>query len=323
MNDIINDGKFLLDINDKSNWQRVNIDMRDGKLNEEQRIIIYPEGVHQRFEFTDSIFYGQATYHEHTFGWETFFIVDGSMDFTAHGKTCTVTNGDVIFVQPYCSHQMSFLEPTRWRATFHDINMCGILNNWNRALKYLPDQLTTPAFTSSYLANRNNIVREPAFSTRVDKSEVSEVRGVGKWLNRYDFEGLCMKQITARWENNGVNEMWCFEMEDGFGVKYRPVVPIDDLFYVIDGEVEFHVGDQVFTAYKDCLVKIPTYAPRSFRSKGKSIMYDIGGTTHWLDMVDEYLSIKHNKPEKLKDNEYMDVILARHECFVQSFGLLK
>ena len=132
-----------------------------------------------------------------------------------------------------------------------------------------------------------------------------------------------MKQMTARWENNGVNEIWRFEMEDGFSVRFRPVVPSDDLFYIVDGEVEFQVGGQTFTAYKDCLVKIPTYAPRAFTSKGKSAMLDIGGTTHWMDMVDDYLSIKHFKPEKLQDEAYMEPILMRHECYVQSFGLLK
>ena len=318
----MNNEKYLIDINDISNWLRINMDVTvDGVLNEEQRILVYPEGPHQQFEFTDSIFYGSTSYHEHTFGWETFFVVDGSMDFTVHGKTCTVTNGDILFVPPYCSHQMVFLEPTRWRATFHDINMCGILNNWNRAQEYFPDKMGDPFFTTSYLANKNNIVREPPHVTRVEKSEVPEVRSIDKWLNRYDLEGVCMKQIIARWENNGVNEIWRFEMDDEFGVNYMPIVPNSDLFYITDGEVEFHAGKEVFTAYHDCLVKIPSFIPRSFRSKGKSVMYDIGGMTHWLDVTEDYLSIKHNKPEMLGDQGYMNDVLQRHECYVQSFGI--
>ena len=315
--------KYLIDINDKSNWLRVNMDIRNGKLNEEQRIIVYPEGTNQRFELTDSIFYGTVSYHEHSFGWETFFVIDGSMDFTVHGKTCRVTNGDILFVAPYCSHQMAFLEPTHWRATFHDINMCGILNNWSNAQEFLLDKMGETFFSATYLANKNNIIREPPFATRVDKSEVAEVRTIDKWLNRYDFDGLCMKQITSRWENNGVSEMWRFEMEDGFGVNYTSIVPISDLFYITEGEVDFNVGGETFTAYHDCLVKIPTFVPRSFRSKGKSVMYDIGGTTHWLDVTEDYLSIKHNKPEKLNDVEYFTNVLRRHECYVESFGFQK
>jgi hypothetical protein len=216
---------------------------------------------------------------------------------------------------------MVFLEPTRWRATFHDIGMCNLLNNWNRVERYLTDRMNDPYFSSTYLANKNNIIREATVDVRVDKSELAEVRTVDKWLNRYDFDGVCMKQIIARWENNGVNEMWRFEMEDGFGVEYQPIVPICDLFYVTEGEVDFRVGDQEFTAYHDCLVKIPEYVPRSFRSKGKSVMYDIGGTAHWLDMVEDYLSIQKYKPEKLSDNEYMQTIRERHKCYVQSYGI--
>jgi len=317
----MDDDKYLIDINDKSNWLRINMDVRpDGTLCEEQRLLIYPEGPHQQFEFTDSIFYGCTSYHEHTFGWETFFMVDGNMDFTVHGKTCTVTSGDILFVPPYCSHQMVFLEPTRWRATFHDINMCGILNNWNNAQKYHPERMDDPFFTASYLANKNNIIREAPFDTRVDKSEVPEVRSIDKWLSRYDLDGVCMKQIIARWENNGVSEMWRFEMEDGFGVQYRALVPNADLFYVTEGKVEFTVGNETFTAYHDCLVKIPAFVPRSFRASGAAVMYDIGGITHWLDVVEDYLSIKRNKPEKLNDECFVDDLQERHACYVQSFG---
>jgi len=317
----MNSEKYLIDINDKSNWLRVNMDVKlDGTLNEEQRILLYPEGPNQRFEFTDSIFYGGNPYHEHTFGWETFFVVDGSADFTVHGKTCTVTNGDILFVPPYCAHQMVFLEPTRWRSTFHNINMCGLLNDWNIAQQYLPEKMSDPYFTTGYLANKNNIIREAPFDTRMDKSEVSEVRCADKWLQRYDLEGVCMKQIIARWENNGFSELWRFEMEKGFGVDYRAVVPNTDLFYVTEGEAEFTVGNEVFTAYHDCLVKIPAYTPRAFRAKENTILYDIGGMTHWLDVVEDYLSIKRDKPEKLGDEAYVTDFLERHECYVQSFG---
>ena len=317
----MNGEKFLIDINDKANWLRINMDYKpDGTLCEEQRLLVYPEGLNQRFEFTDSIFYGSTSYHEHTNGWETFFVVDGSMDFTVHGKTCTVTNGDILFVPAYCSHQMVFLEPTRWRATFHDINMCGILNNWNRAQKYHPEKMNDAFFTASYLANKNNIIRQAPVDTRVDKSEVREVRSIDKWLHRYDLDGVCMKQIIARWENNGVSEMWRFEMDDGFSVEYRDIVPCCDLFYITEGEVEFSVGDQQFTAYHDCLVKIPAFIPRAFRSSGNSVMYDIGGTTHWLDVVEDYLSVKRDAPEKLDDKSFMDELLDRHECYVKSFS---
>jgi mannose-6-phosphate isomerase-like protein (cupin superfamily) len=313
--------KYLIDINDKENWLRVNLEYNpDGTLNEEQRIITYPEGINLRFEFTDSIFYGKNSYHEHTFGYEFFFVVDGKMDFTTHGKVCTVTDGDILFVPPYTSHKMEFLCPTRWRATYHDMDMCGLLNDWNRIQKFIGDKLNDPLLNTSYLANRQNIVREAPIAVRVDKREVPEVRTIDTATNRYDFDGLVMKQVVSRAESGGGSEMWRFEMEDGFAVEYQDIVPNADFFYITEGEVEFTAGGKTFTAYRDCLVKIPHYVPRSFRSKGKSAMYDIGGMTHWLDAVEDYRSVKTFRAEKLNDKDFIRNILHRHACYVKAFG---
>lgn len=317
----MNDEKFLIDINDESNWLRVIHDQRPGQpLNEIMRQVILPEGPERNFEFTDSIFYGGSSYHEHAFGWETFFLTKGRMDFTVHGKTCTCEAGDIIVLQPYCAHQMTFLEEGHWRGVFHDMGMSEIQNNYQRVMKYNAERSDYSMITTTYLANPTNIVREPAVSKRVDRTEVYEVRNAGQYLNRFDFDGLTMKQMSARWEQNGVTEMWRLEMADAFAVKYG-IDPKQDLFYAESGEVEFHVGGQVFTAYHDCLVKIPSFVPRSFISKGPSVMYDIGGTTHWLDAVEDYLSIRQYKPEFLQDREYMDKVLHRHNCFVESFGI--
>lgn len=316
--------KYLIDINDPENWLNVNYhEDADGNVDEEQRIIIYPEGGNQRFDFTDSIFYGQTSYHEHNFGWEIFFMTQGTMDFTVHGKTATVHSGDVLVVSPWCSHQMVFLEPTRWRATFHDMGMSNTLDTWGHVQTYYPGWRNDPQMTRTYLANRNNILREPAFSTRVEKSELYEVRNANHYLNRYDFEGVTMKQMTARWEQNGVLEMWRLEMGNSFAVQYQPVVPNPDLFYITEGEVEFTVGGETFTAHQDCLVKIPSFVPRSFISRGKSVMYDIGGITHWLDVIEDWQSLKFNNSEKYQDKAYVQEVLHRHDCYVQSFGIMR
>ena len=314
--------KYLLDINDESNWLRVNYDQRPGEsINEEQRQILWPEGPHRAFEFTDSVFYGGSTYHEHTFGWETFFLTEGRMDFTAHGCICTCEAGDILMIQPYCAHQMQFLEQGHWRGTFHDMGMNDIQNNWARMLQYDSDRLDDPVIKSTYLANRNNVIREPAMPKRIEKSEMYEVRNKDKYLCLYEFEGMQMKQMTARWENNGVTEMWRFEMEKGFHVRFEPVIPNQDLFYIESGEIEFTVGSETFVAYHDCLVKIPTFAPRAFIVRSDAVMYDVGGMTHWLDATEDYLSVRHYRPEVLKNRESLRNILQRHECYVADFGM--
>jgi mannose-6-phosphate isomerase-like protein (cupin superfamily) len=313
--------KYLIDLNDKSNYLRVNLDYaKDGTLNEEEHIFTYPEGIHQCFEFTESFFYGGTSYHEHSYGCEIFFIADGRMDLISHGKVCEVETGDTLFIPAYCSHQMKFLCPTVFHCTYHSMDMCGTLNNWNRILTYNADHLDDPLLVGSYLANKQNILREAPVAVRVDKADMPEVRNRDKYLNRYDFDGLVMKQITGRWENNGISEMWRFEMRDGFAVDYQNIVPTTDFFYITEGEVEFQVGGTTFTAYRHCLVKIPNYVPRSFRSRGDSVMYDLGGMTHWLDVIEDYRSVKLNKPERLQDRDYIRAILHRHACYVKTFG---
>ncbi len=92
-------------------------------------------------------------------------------------------------------------------------------------------------------------------------------------------------------------------------------------FYITEWRsVEFQVGGTTFTAYRHCLVKIPNYVPRSFRSRGDSVMYDLGGMTHWLDVIEDYRSVKLNKPERLQDRDYIRAILHRHACYVKTFG---
>ncbi len=129
------------------------------------------------------------------------------MDFTVHGKTCTCEAGDIIVLQPYCAHQMQFLEEGHWRGVFHDMGMSEIQNNYQRVMKYNAERSDYSMISTTYLANPTNIVREPAVSKRVDRSEVYKVRNANQYLNHFDLDGVTMKQMSARWEHNGVTEM--------------------------------------------------------------------------------------------------------------------
>jgi hypothetical protein len=106
----------------------------------------------------------------------SFFIADGRMDLISHGKVCEVETGDTLFIPAYCSHQMKFLCPTVFHCTYHSMDMCGTLNNWNRILTYNADHLDDPLLVGSYLANKQNILREAPVAVRVDKADMPEVR---------------------------------------------------------------------------------------------------------------------------------------------------
>jgi hypothetical protein len=101
-----------------------------------------------------------------------------------------------------------------------------------------------------------------------------------------------MKMLTARWENGGVNELWAAEMEPGFYAEWVQYPPAPEMYYITAGEVRFRVYDEEFTAYPECLVKIPKFADHSLQVLSKAVMYDIGGLTRWQALLEDYTSIR-------------------------------
>ena len=313
---------YLIRLNEPEDWLAVHYD-RDphtGELIEEQHDILWPEGPHQLYEFNDSWFYKTTTYHEHNTGWETFFIHKGEMDLYVRGKVATIGDGDVFFIPPFTSHQVTMLsEKVVWNGMFHGIGMLTTMNNWALILKTNPTMLDDPEVQANYLGNKNNILCEnPCYAERVTKYDLHEVRPYDRPLAVFDFPGVSMRQYTGRWENNGKTELWLAEIDKGFEALYGKICPNVDLFYVIQGEVEFDVAGEVFTAGPRCLVKIPPYAPRKFKALTDVKMYDAGGSTHWLDLFVDLRSLKMMSPEKYADKEYVKGVYARHECFVVS-----
>ncbi|SHI16825.1 Cupin domain-containing protein [Sporobacter termitidis DSM 10068] len=292
-----------------------------GALEEDQRIISLPEGPHQMLDFVDTIMYGTARYHEHSVGWETFFITTGCCDLTVRGKTCRLVPGDIIHIQPWMGHQMSFPEPTVYRGIFHDLNMSGTLRGLAYIREVNPKQLEGLASFQRYLMRADNIIRETPLSVCVPKEEVPEARTPDRPLSVFEFEGITLKQYTGRWENNGLTELWKAEMDDGFTARFYEDDPNTDLFYIVEGSVGFSVAGEEFTATRDCLVKIPGYAPRAFTAQGRAVMFDLAGITHWLDLFEDYTSIKANAPERLGDKDGMAALKAKYNCQIASFGI--
>jgi hypothetical protein len=167
----------------------------------------------------------------------------------------------------------------------------------------------------------DNIIREAPVSATVPKEEVPEVRTPDRPLRVFELEGVTMKQYTGCWENNGLTELWMAELMDGFTAEFNSDDPNTDMFYIIDGEVRFKVDGEEFTATRDCIVKIPGYAPRSFTARGKAVMYDLAGLTHWLDLLEDYTSIKTTNPERLNDREAMATLKEKYNCHISSFGI--
>lgn len=315
---------YLFHLDDPADWLdfRQDIDPHTGELVEDQHDILRPEGPNQMYEFTDSHFYTGTTYHEHSNGWETFFIHRGQLDLSVRGKVATAGPGDIIFIPPYTPHKMTMLaRPVVWNGLFHDIGLIDVMNDWAMIVKNKLGVLDTPETQANYLGNKDNILREnPVYEERVSKHELHEIRPYDKPFAIYDLPGVTMRQYTGRWENNGRTELWLAEMKKGIKVRYKKVNPNVDLFYIIRGEVGFSVAGEEFTAGPRCLVKIPRYAPRSFETLSDASMYDAGGSTHWLDLFGDMKSLKVLSPGKYADKDYAADVFKRHECYIEAAG---
>jgi hypothetical protein len=90
--------------------------------------------------------------------------------------------------------------------------------------------------------------------------------------------------------------------------------------YCSAGEIKFKVYDEEFTAYPECVVKIPIFASHSIQAVKKSVMYDIGGLTRWHALLQDRSAIL-NDPARAGDKALMEKIKAKYGCQIMTYGM--
>ncbi len=319
--------KYLIKITDESNWLfPTHGYYSDGTVSEDQRTIVMPEGMDRRYCFTDSVMkkteligdYVMA--HEHHAGYETFFVESASMDFYIDGKKTRVDAGKIIHMQPYEAHSFIFNGDVQFRGTFHDWNCADDSLATSTLEEHYPDAKKDPEFFSLLCSNIDLHMRGIADYEEVPVEQVSAVKDPNRPMAKFDIDGAVLKMITARWENGGKKELWLAEMQKGFHAEWDAYPVVQDLFYVTEGKIKFRVYDEEFVAEKDCLVKIPKYAPRQFEVLEDAKMYDIGGITRWYALLQDWQALKKFRPEQATAEEF-EKMRKRFDCFVKSYGI--
>lgn len=322
--------EFMFDLNDReSSWiYPIVIKTPDGRIGEEQSTILMGEGPNRIFCVTDSIMHAipegtdpdsVAMPHEHRYGYETFFCDSGKMYLYIDGKKCLVKEGDILHLQAGQAHGMAFLEDMKYRGFFHDMNIIGDAEAVNYLRKYMQVDYNDPEFAKAR-GGSDFIVREKPLFKEVPAEEVSAVRHPDRPLAEYKLDGVTMKVIIQRWENAGVCELCCAEMEPGFTAEWVKYPKHRDLLYVRSGEVRFTVYDREFTAKAGCLVNIPKYAPHSLEALTKAQVYDVGGQTFWASFLHDYFSIKTYDPERFRKTETIVELKDKFGCQIRSIG---
>ena len=319
--------RILIDMNDKANWlyESTSPPTAGGHIIEENRVILMPEGEHKLFAFTDAVMHhvpdGQIGEHEHHIGYETFFVDSGSMDFYCLGEYCELKKGDLVHIQPYVSHGMSFHEDTRYRGIFQD---WGIIDNFHEVFalrKFDPDASAKMMEQGVRMGAMDMYRREKADYKKVPPESISAVRNPSRPLKEFKLDGVTMKMIVGRWECGGVREIWRAEMKKGFHAEWVDFPTLPELFYVTEGTVKFKVYGEEYTAFPDCLVKIPKLAPHSLIAETDAAMYDLAGLTCWYGFLHDLSAIKKSDPGKAKDPEFLKELRAATDCMIKSIGV--
>jgi len=318
--------KYVIDIKDESNWLFPTKGYNpDGSISEDQRTIILPEGMDRRYCFTDSVMrktqqigpYVRS--HEHWQGYETFFVESSSMWFYIDGKKTLVEAGKIIHMQPYEAHSFIFNGDVQFRGTFHDWNCADDSVATSTLEAHYPDAKKDPEFFALLCSNIDLHMRGIADYEEVPAEQVSAVKDPKNPMAKFEIDGAVLKMITARWENGGKKEIWLAEMEPGFWAKWEGYPGVQDLFYVQSGKVKFTIYGEEHIAEKDCLVKLPKYAPRSFEVLEPTHMYDVGGVTRWYALLQDFKALKKFEPEKAT-KEAFDEMRKRYGCQITEFG---
>ena len=314
---------YLINLNDLNDYVKKYVDeQRDQHFIKEHLYLLLtitgPEEIH---EFASSVFYkgNENHYHMQRYGYETMFVRGGAMDVTVRGRTCRVTEGDILHFGCYNAHRMVWLEDTPWLGFFHNMNICQPLEDKMLLNENRPD-LTEADIDVLYWESYGVAYMPKPVTVNVPKSEVSEVRTPEFAFATFTFDGLEMRQKIGRWETDGMYEIWEFNMEDGFRAGCDKPNPKNCIYYVKEGNVRFKVFNKEFVAPKDSIVHIPSYATHSFQSDGKSVMYDTYSSTMYFDLISEWKSYEANAPEKLKDKAFIDSLKKKYNCYITEWG---
>ena len=319
---------YLIDLNNSENWlYPIELVGADGVKGEDQRTINMGVGEHRLFHVTDSVMYphavgGPVFYHEHHVGFEIFFVDSGGLDLYANDTKAYVPPGSILFLQPYVAHAMAIREPTKFRGFFHDLKQSDNAPELAILRANRPEFERNADFLRDFVfINFDSGSREMPDFKEIPVEQMSAVRNIERPMAAYELEGVTMKMLTARWENNGVCELWAAEMKAGFKAEWVEFPNEMEMYYVTAGEVKFKVFDDEFIAYPECVVKIPKFASHSITALTDSVMYDIGGQTRWQALLQDRASILKFDPERAAKPETMEELKTKFKCQIKSFGM--
>ena len=260
--------------------------------------------------------------HYHAHGYETFFVDSGKLYLYINGQRVLCKKGDIIHLQAGQAHGFKYLEDTKWRGTYHDLQTYPEAADVARVKRMMPELKDDPELTAlAPLEMDSNFMAQLKFDcVDAPAEQCLAVKHVDRPHAAYEFPGCSMRILVERWENGGTKELACAVCEPGFTAEWVKYPPLRELFYVRSGKVKFTVLGQEFIADDECVVDIPRFAPHSMEVLAHSEIYDLGGQSYWSLFLMNYASIRKFKPEQLTP-ETVENLKKRFDVQIKSIGM--
>ena len=244
-------------------------------------------------------------YHEHSGGTETFFVTQGKFQCTCMGRDFIMEAGDILHIQPWMGHGFTAVEPeSRLNIMFMGIDQYFSLSDPSiRLREKFPGAFEESAFSEVFW--RSNIgtkKREIPAPNMVPPEQVQQLRRAGAGIREHEFDGVKMHLKVARYETEGVKEVWELFIKQGFYCEWDAFLPEYHMFFVTGGKVHCTVKTSAtekleFDAGKNDIINIPPYNPFRLDIVEDTVMYDMDCPARLQDFCEELEALAHREPD--------------------------
>ncbi|MCL1834743.1 MAG: cupin domain-containing protein [Oscillospiraceae bacterium] len=267
-------------------------------------------------------------YHEHTYGTETFFISQGKFLCNCMGRGFTMDPGDILHIQPWMGHSFIPIEPeSRLNIMFMDIDQQYALTQPRKRLQEnFPGVFEDPQFQNSFRkANGGVGLRTVPVQVNYPKEQVQQLRPSGYALREHEYKGIKMHLKIAKYETEGIKEVWEHFMQPGFYCEWDAFLPEYRVFYVTGGKLKCWVRTSAsekleFTAEKENIVTIPPYTPFGFEVAQEAQMYDMDCGARLQDLCEELETATAAADGKIPEKDALLKLCKAHDFNITAIG---
>ena len=296
------------------------------------RLFLRPVTSKQKNEMDCMQFHEATTrmvnYHEHVKGTETFLISQGKFLCNCMGRGFTMEPGDMLHIQPWMGHSFIPIEPeSRLNILFMEIDMRFSLTDPRiRIQENFPGVFEDPELNALFrISGGGTNPRTVPVQDDFPKDQVQQLRPAGYGLREHLFEGLKMQLKVAKYETEGVKEIWDLFMKPGFYCNWDNFRPEYHVFYVTGGKIRCWVKTSAtetieFEAEKENIIHIPPYTPFGFEVIEEAQMYDIDCAARLQDLCEELAAYKANNEGKMPEKEAFLSMCKEYGLYITDVG---